>query len=100
MRNFLDEEYKRYKEGKGRSLSHNIPTPMVDEEPDFTKVRQCPECKGFNVSVDMSTNKTTCNECKKGVEPNKIDFDRKIEKIKEQEEDNIELAKNRGVIIG
>lgn len=101
MNNFLDEEYKRYKEGKERnSLGYNLPNPITEEEPDFTKIRQCPNCAGFNVSVDMSTNKTTCNECKKCVEPRKVDFERKIEKIKEQEEANLQRAIERGVRIG
>lgn len=100
MYNPLDDVYREYKEKK--MGTHGVTKPIFDSElePDYTKTKQCSECGSFSVSVDMSTNKTICNKCNKEVNPKLVDFSKKIEKIKEDENNVIEKAIKRGVTFG
>ena len=44
----------------------NKPYNILDSEisDDIKTIASCPDCNSFNVSVDISTNKITCNNCK------------------------------------
>jgi len=115
MRNELDEIYADYKRGGSRNsnvknssrnenhTTHGVPSPFMDGdlETDFTKVRCCNECGSMNVSMDMSTNKTVCKDCKKSSDtPNRVDFQKKMEQEKERELKVIEDALQRGDTFG
>jgi adenine-specific DNA methylase len=94
MINPIERIYDDYKNNGGRNGTHNVPTPIFDEEKDYSKVRQC-ECGSLNVSRDLSTNKVVCRKCGNEVS-SRIDFQREIEKIHEKESKHIEEALKRG----
>lgn len=98
MENPLNRIYQEYKES-GNKGTHGVPKPIFDGEfePDFTKVRSCPECGSLNVSFDVSTNQTVCNECHKSTDkPTRIDFQREMDQIKEEDQERIDAALKRG----
>jgi hypothetical protein len=94
MNNILDQIYKDYK----NNGNYGVPNPHIEEDLDCTKVRIC-ECGSLNVSIDLATNKTICRKCGKTTDtPNKIDFQKEIEKMQEDEDNKTEEAIKRGVI--
>lgn len=97
MNNPLDDIYRQYKQNQNKTRGYGVPNPVGDEEPDYNKVKQCPECKSYNVSIDMSTGKINCNDCSaKEVNPTLIDFSKEVDKMKEEENKKIEDALQRG----
>ena len=110
MENLLNQIYDDYKRGInpnekkplrkiiGPSQQGGVPDPVFDGamDPDG-KINCCFKCGSYNISVDLSTNKTSCNECKeKGDKPNRIDFQRQMEQAKEEEEMKLILAMKQG----
>ncbi|MFW6311092.1 MAG: hypothetical protein ACOC1K_02530 [Nanoarchaeota archaeon] len=99
MDNPLDRIYSNYRKNKGKNFNNGVPNPQLDGEfeQDFTGVRVCSDCGSFNISFDMSSNKTVCNDCKKSSDkPSKIDFEKKVNELREEDGKNIEDAINRG----
>jgi len=100
MYNPLDDIYSEYKQKQGRG-NHGVPNPVFEDEgEDFTKVRVCAKCGSFNISFDLSTNNTVCNEpgCKESTDkPNRVDFQKKMNDLKEEELNIIEQATKLGV---
>lgn len=113
--NPLDDIYARYKRGdKGQSFNGHkinrrnedesdsdfgVTEPVIDSqfESDLSGVRVCPKCGSLNISFDMSSNRTICNDCKENTnKPNRIDFQKKMEQAREEEQKRIEEALRRG----
>jgi acetyl-CoA carboxylase beta subunit len=105
MRNPLDDIYGDYKSRKSfrqpekEMTSNEIPTPYIDNEVSMTGgFRGCPKCGSMNISVDMSSNKTICNDCKDGQDkPHRVNFTKEMEDAQEQETFNMIMAQRRGV---
>jgi len=100
MENPLNQIYRDYKQQNFKG-THGVPKPILDDEfePDYTQVRACPKCGSFNVSVDAATNKTICRDCKEPTDnPDRIDFQREMEKHREEAIQRYEEATKRGVI--
>lgn len=112
MEGELDSLYKAYKQGKQQEYKpikpmkksffldqREVPTPFIDgeNEPDCTNVGTCGNCGSFNISTDMSTNKIVCLDC--GNKPDKatrVDFQKMMEKKREEEQENINQSLKRG----
>lgn len=104
-KNPLDEIFEDYKRnGPRRRTSFNeVPDPVFDAEftPNSSNTRVCPSCGSFNLSIDLATNKTVCNDCH-GEEknPHRIDFQKKMEDEKEKEAKLMNDAIQRGGTFG
>jgi len=112
MQGELESLYKAYKQGikpqperkplppkRSSNPQRNVPNPLLDGEfePDLTSVGTCPKCGSFNINVDMSTNKVVCRDC--GEKPDratKVDFQKIMEKEREEEQNRIEESLKRG----
>jgi len=101
MRGELEEIFRDYKFKKQNAFDtqREVPSPLLDGEmePDSTNIHSCPKCGSLNISVDMSTNKIVCLDC--GNKPEKstrINFQKQMEKVKEEEQQSIENAIKRG----
>jgi len=103
MENPINRIYQDYKHNSQKPTGTNgVPNPIIDgeHEEDFTKVRSCPQCGSLNISFDMSTNKTECNDCHGTTEkPNRVDFQKQIEDIHEEEMKKLEDAYKQGTQI-
>jgi acetyl-CoA carboxylase beta subunit len=64
-----------------------IPAVMDGEgERDLNSIRVCSKCGGMNLSIDLSTNKTVCNDCNEKNDENKmLDFQKYTEKLVDQD---------------
>lgn len=107
MNSFLDQDYENYKRSMGRSTQDRkvpnvtgaigVPEPILEgEEDQEVSIKGCIHCGSMNISIDMSTNESTCNDCKKKSDkPQKINFQKQMEDLHEQEinERNIEMQK-------
>ncbi len=106
--NDLDRIYRDWKSKGGKQqndlhLSHGVPNPHFDgeDDTDYSKIRVCESCGSMNVSVDMSTNETFCNDCKENSkEPHRVNFEKKMEDQIEQEKKSMEEAIKRGTQFG
>lgn len=110
MENLLNQIYDDYKRGvkpndkkplrkiAGPSQQGGVPDPVFDGamDPDG-KINCCSKCGSLNISVDLSTNKLSCNECKEsGDKPNRVDFQRQMDQAREDEERKIIEAMKLG----
>lgn len=113
MKGELERIYKQYKDEKRlddtpiqpvqkispHTGKQGVPDPLLDGENDIdlTSVIVCPKCGSFNVSVDMSTNKIVCLECgEKPEKATKVDFQKMMEKVREEEQERIIDSLKRG----
>lgn len=113
MQGELENIFRQYKQNKVNETgpiklerkvvpgtkNQGVPEPLLDgeNEPDVTNVHACGKCGSYNISIDMSTNKSVCNDCgEKPDKPNKIDFQKLMEKAKEEEQNIIIEALKRG----
>ena len=111
MQGELDSLYKAYKQGikpapdrkplprKAPTQQREIPNPLLDGEfePDCTNVSTCSNCGSFNISIDMGTNKVICRECgEKADKASRVDFQKMMEKAREEEQNQIKDAIKRG----
>jgi len=111
MQGELENLYNEYKQKNKLIPSKNtlknispttkqgVPNPFLDGELDVdcNSVYKCQKCGSFNISVDVTTNKMTCQEC--GDRPDKstrVDFQKMMEKTKEEEESKIIDSLKRG----
>ena len=105
MFNNLDDIYRQYKNGhpshkksQQKQIFDDVTEPLFDGDiNNDADIRVCPKCQSFNVSVDLSTNKTICNNCQTEVNsPNKINIQSHIERMKNEELKEIDNALKLG----
>lgn len=49
------------------------------------EVSRCPKCRGFNGSLDLSTNLFRCNDCEYNGLNRKMDWSQYLDEIKDKE---------------
>jgi hypothetical protein len=101
MENPLNKIYQQYKQNPQKLSTHGLPEPIIDEDntPDISRIRSCPKCGGVSLSFDIATNKTVCNnsKCKESTNvPNRIDWNKQMDEMLENERKGIEEALKRG----
>ena len=112
MQGELDQIFKNYKQGKQQEYKpikpikkssffdqREVPTPFIDgeNEIDCSSISTCNKCGSFNISTDMSTNKIVCLDCGNNPDnPTRVDFQKMMEKKKEEEQEKIIESLKRG----
>jgi len=104
MRGELDDIFNKYKQNKSfkpekKISSQGVPDPILDGEngSNTSDIRSCHKCGSLNISLDMSTSQMVCREC--GEKPNettRLDFQKMMEKVQEEEQANIIDCIKRG----
>ena len=105
MENPIDrifQEFKQRNKNNNINMGGGVPTPLIDNEYELNNnVRACNNCGSLNVSIDLSSNITICNECKnKSDKPNKINFMKQMTDMQEEEQNFKEDAIKKGIQFG
>jgi hypothetical protein len=110
MQGELESLYKQYKQGIkipnknplkkiSPTTKQGVPNPVIDGEmdSDISSIGTCQKCGSMNISIDLSTNKVECRDCKeKSDKSTKVDFQKMMEKVREEEQNKIDESIKRG----